>query len=207
MKMHEIASTPINRWQVSGLIIGLAVLGVATGGDADDQAAWQVRLERGRERAKRREWEAAAAELTEAIRLAPRESAPWIERGNARGELGRFSEARADFARATEVDPGNPEPRYRLALAFIAEGDDDGYRRACGDLLACFGASEASKVASPLAYTCVARPRAVDAPDALVRWASGRSPSSGAMSGSWAPRSIAPDASRTRSAGSTRPPA
>lgn len=170
MKKSHNVLTSITRWQITGSIIGLAVVVLARSGDADDRLAWQVCLEQGKSLAKRREWEAAAAEFTEAIRLEPKQSAPWVERGNARGELGRFADARADFADAIKVDPENPEPRYRLALACIAEGDDDGYRRACADLLARFGASEDPKVASPLAYTCAARPHAVDAPASLVRW-------------------------------------
>src|SRR5882757_7523285 len=158
------------RRRASGLMTGLAVLVLATASGADDLSGWQARMEQGRALAKRREWEAAAAEFTEAIRLAPERTAPRVARGNAHGELGRFALARADFARAAELDPVDPEPRYRLALACVAEGDDDGYRRACADLLAHFGATEDPKVASPLAYTCAARPGAVDAPEALVRW-------------------------------------
>ena len=160
----------IIRWQITGLIVGLAIMAPARSSNTDDRPAWQICLEQGKALAKRQEWVAAAAEFTEAIRLEPKQPAPWVERGNARGELGRFADARADFADAAKVDPENPEPRYRIALACIAEGDDDGYRRACADLLARFGASEDPRVASPLAYTCAARPKAIDAPASLVRW-------------------------------------
>lgn len=165
---------PGNSWistgrrRTSGLI-GVLVL-VLLGAAAEDRPAWQVHLERGRDLAKRRDWGAAAGEFSEAIRIAPERSAPRIARGIAQGELGRFAEARADFALAAALDPDDPEPRYRLALACIAERDDPGYRRACADLLARFAAAEDPRVASPLAYTCVARPGAIDAPDALVRW-------------------------------------
>ena len=173
LKDEKMSSNPLSSvkpWRVLGLIIGVGLLVFATSADAQDGSVWQVHLERGKEIAKRREWESAAAEFTKAIRLAPDQSAPRVERGNAYGETGRFAEARVDFSRASEIDPGNPEPRFRLALSFIAEGDDDGYRRTCADLLARFSASEDPKITSPLAYTCVARPQAVDRPETLVRW-------------------------------------
>jgi Flp pilus assembly protein TadD len=153
-------------------IIGLVLLPYTecSGTGSEDDPNWRVQMERGKERAKRRDWDGAIREFTEAIRLAPHESAPRVERGNAQGESGRFAEARADFARGVEVDPDNPEPRFRLALACIAEGDDAGYRRACAELVALYAASEDPKVTSPLTYTCVARPMAVDKPEVVVRW-------------------------------------
>lgn len=153
------------------VLLLLSLLGPEARLVADDRPDWRAHLERGKEKARTREWDAAAAAFAEAIRLAPRELAPRIARGNALGELGRFSEARLEFARAAEVDPDNPEPLYRVALARIAEGDDAGYRLACGQLLKRFGGSENPGVASPLAYTGVARPKALDSPDPLVRWA------------------------------------
>src|SRR5262249_45480377 len=120
--------------------------------------------------AKRRGWEEAIGEFTEAIRLAPAQVAPRVARGNAHAEAGHFADARTDFARAAEVEPDDPEPRYRIPPACSAEGDDEGYRRACADLLKRFREREDPKVASPLAYVCVARPKAVEDPKALVRW-------------------------------------
>jgi tetratricopeptide (TPR) repeat protein len=105
-----------------------------------------------------------------AVEQAPERSAPRIERGNAYGELGRFANAREDFKRAAEQEPNNAEPRYRTALACIALNDQAGYHRACGELFARFATTDDPKVASPLAYTCVALPGAVEKSDVLVRW-------------------------------------
>jgi tetratricopeptide (TPR) repeat protein len=170
--MTNFSNRPLwsDRRQTLGVMAGVALLLIASGVIAEDRPAWQVHFERGKELAKRREWKAAIAEFSEAIRVEPGRSAPRIARGNARGELSLFAEARADFARAAELDPDDPEPRYRVALACIAEGDDDGYRRACGDLHDRYATTNDPRVASPLAYTCVARPGAGVAADALVRW-------------------------------------
>jgi tetratricopeptide (TPR) repeat protein len=117
---------------------------------------------------RRRRWAEAVELLDLRIAIAPA-ARDLIARGNARAELGRLAAARDDFVRAAALAPDDPEPRYRLALARLAEGDDDGFRRACAALLWRFGATADPKVASPVAYTCVARPRVAADPAALVR--------------------------------------
>jgi Flp pilus assembly protein TadD len=92
-----------------------------------------------------------------------------IARGNARAELGRFTEARADFTRAAALVPTNPEPQYRLALACLAASEMNSYRQASGALINRFSAAEDASVASPVAYTCVARPDAGIDPAVLVQ--------------------------------------
>lgn len=152
------------------VVMSLAELSCVTSSAGADPSSWQIAMDRGRERAKQRDWAGAVEHFNVAIEHAPERSVPRIERGNAYGELGQFAKAREDFERAAELDPNNPEPRYRTALVYIALDDQDGYRRACGELLPRFAMTDDPKVASPLAYTCVALPGAVQKPEVLVRW-------------------------------------
>lgn len=152
------------------IVVSLAALTCVRSVGASSPPAWQVAMERGREQAKRREWKAAVEYYTAAVQQAPDQAAPRIERGNAYGELGLFAKSREDFQRVAELDPKNPEPWYRTALVCIALNDEAGYKRACDELLARFAKTNDPRVASPLAYTCVALPGAVDTSDVLIHW-------------------------------------
>ncbi len=80
------------------------------------------------------QWFAAAVHLD--LSIAARPEVPlFVRRGRARAELGRWDEARTDFARATEEQSGDPIGWRGLALTHLALGHPDDYRRTCDRFL------------------------------------------------------------------------
>ena len=74
---------------------------------------------------KRREYERAAAEYTEAIRLDPKSADSLYWRGNIRVYQSKFDDAIADFSKAIELDPEQLHPHWKLALAWERKGDPE----------------------------------------------------------------------------------
>ena len=64
----------------------------------------------------------AIREFTEAIRHFSKEACIYGNRGAAYGQLGRYSEAIADFEKALQLDPGNAEYIDNIAMTKRARG-------------------------------------------------------------------------------------
>jgi tetratricopeptide (TPR) repeat protein len=70
-----------------------------------------------------RKYEAAVAELDQAIVLRPGYANALIARGSARISLGRFQEAAQDYAAARAADPTLAAPLFGLAEAYRQMGE------------------------------------------------------------------------------------
>jgi len=70
-----------------------------------------------------RKFEAALAELDQAIAQRPAYANALIARGSARISLGRYQEAAQDYAAARAVDPALAAPLFGLAEAYRQLGD------------------------------------------------------------------------------------
>jgi Flp pilus assembly protein TadD len=66
----------------------------------------------------------AAAQLQDAVRLAPTDAATLSDFGYARLRAGDVSGARVPLMKAAELDPGNPRIISNVALYLLAQGDD-----------------------------------------------------------------------------------
>jgi tetratricopeptide (TPR) repeat protein len=96
-------------------------------------ADYNVLVQRGSVYSVMRQWDRAIADYTRAIDLGVRYVWDW--RGSAHAELGRWDEAAADFARAIEVGDAPGEAWYHRALVLLKQGDRQGYRTLCTDML------------------------------------------------------------------------
>src|SRR5688572_30274792 len=68
-------------------------------------------LERAKARADKREFDAAAADFTEAIRLDPKQAKAFYGRGYVHWDRGDFDKAIADFTEAIRLDSKDPDAR------------------------------------------------------------------------------------------------
>jgi tetratricopeptide (TPR) repeat protein len=78
---------------------------------------------------------------------------------------GSWNEAAIAFDRGLEVDPTNQERWYLAAALHAADGDVDGYRRTCRELLKRFGDAGQPQMAERTAKCCLLLPDAVSAAD------------------------------------------
>jgi len=111
--------------------------------DADERAyraalarldlRWQV--EEARRHEFERRWFAADFHFGQALAARPDDAALHRRRGQARAELGRWPDARDDFAAAVRLAPDDTEARRGLALVELALGDEPAWRTRCGELL------------------------------------------------------------------------
>ena len=85
-------------------------------------------------------YEAAEAELNEAIHLEPEQSWFWVLRGWVYADKGQWQQASADFAKATECKNPDEDAWNSLALLYVRDGNHGGYRKTCSDMLEIFGA-------------------------------------------------------------------
>jgi tetratricopeptide (TPR) repeat protein len=67
--------------------------------------------------------EAAASDLNKAIQLRSDIRLAYIDRGIMLSEENKYKDAIADFRKAIELDPGQPDAHYRLARAYQALGE------------------------------------------------------------------------------------
>jgi tetratricopeptide (TPR) repeat protein len=128
-------------------------------------------------------YEEAEAEFSEAIKLLPEhgsfwvqrgwayaemgqwdrgtadfvKSSFWVQRGWACAELGQWDKASADFAEATQFKEPDEQAWYSRAMLHLRDGNLDGYRGMCSDMLERFGAGAA--------WTCTLSPESRTDPD------------------------------------------
>src|ERR1700693_2960684 len=70
---------------------------------------------------------------------------------------GAFAEMVQIVRRVIERNPDETRPRYQLALVLLISGDREGYRRACAEAIARFGASN-DPYAYRVAHACSLAP-------------------------------------------------
>jgi tetratricopeptide (TPR) repeat protein len=80
-------------------------------------------------------WGAAAWHLDRLVAGRPDDPSLRQRRGEALAELGRWAEARADFAAVARAKPDDREAWRNLALAELAEGRADAYRETVSEVL------------------------------------------------------------------------
>jgi tetratricopeptide (TPR) repeat protein len=121
----------------------------------------------------------AEAEFSKAGKLQPENVWFWLERGRAYAELGHWEKASADFVKATECNAPRAIAWYYGAMLCLRDGDLDGYRKVCADMVRRFGKTDDLHSVSWLAWTGVLAPDAVADAAQLVLLAvkaSGQSP-------------------------------
>jgi tetratricopeptide (TPR) repeat protein len=85
----------------------------------------------------------------------------YLQRGGAFAELAQWDKASADFAKAIELRGDDPQPRYRLALVRLQQGDRDEYRKVCAGMLERIGPKTDTDLGYWVVWTCVLGPDAV----------------------------------------------
>jgi serine/threonine protein kinase/WD40 repeat protein/tetratricopeptide (TPR) repeat protein len=102
----------------------------------------------------------AEAEFNEAIRLQPENGSFWVRRGWAYADMGQWDRASADFAKATQFKEPDEAAWYSRAMLHLRDGNLDGYRKICADMLQRFGAGAT--------WTCTLSPGSGADPDRIV---------------------------------------
>jgi tetratricopeptide (TPR) repeat protein len=144
---------------------------------AVDPESWILFTRRGRAHTELGRWQEAITDASQAIALRPehdqlwKQQGLWLMRGNAHAELGRWEQSIADLTSAIDQDPGNADPQIGLALAYLAEGVIDGYRKACSRLLREYGQRNDPRFINSVAWTCIVAPEALEDREAVVRCA------------------------------------
>jgi WD40 repeat protein/serine/threonine protein kinase/tetratricopeptide (TPR) repeat protein len=101
----------------------------------------------------------AAHDLGRALALGLDGSALHLQHGLALAELGQWPAAADALAKA--AGKGAAEALPPLALVRLAQGDEEGYRAACAELVGKHGGTAEPRLALSLAWVCSARPDAV----------------------------------------------
>jgi tetratricopeptide (TPR) repeat protein len=109
-------------------------------------------------------WFAAAFHLTRWLDREPTDGLLHARRGRAYAELGEWTKAAPDYAKAIELGVRTQSVWLRHAWLRLAIGDGDGYRHSCTRLLQHFGKTENPNDANTLAWACVLAPDAVADP-------------------------------------------
>jgi serine/threonine protein kinase/Flp pilus assembly protein TadD len=105
--------------------------------------------------------ERAAAEYDAALKLSPQDPQIRVEAYRNQGYrcvfLGRWKEAAAEFARATELQPEDAHLWRCRAVADLAAGEGNAYRQTCAAMLERFEKSEDRRKAGNVLLACVLR--------------------------------------------------
>jgi WD40 repeat protein len=105
----------------------------------------------------------AEAEFDEAIKLQPEHGWFRVLRGRAYADMGQWDKASADFISAAECKEPHEEAWYSLAMLHLRDGNFDGYRKTCSDMLQRFGQGAT--------WTCTLSPKSGVDPAQIVRLA------------------------------------
>ena len=107
----------------------------------------------------------AVAEYAAALNLRPHDSQILLEAYRCRGyhqvTLGRWSQAAAEYARASELQPDEPYFWWYQAVTHLAAGDLDAYRHVCAATMERFGATQDPRAAYAVIAACGLRPDAL----------------------------------------------
>jgi serine/threonine-protein kinase len=110
----------------------------------------------------------AIREYQKAVALEPRNAIGHANLGRAAALAGQWDKAAASFTVTQELDPGNHWTWFLGAPLLLQTGDLPGYRRACREMLARFGKTDAADVAERTAKTCLLVPGAVGDLESVV---------------------------------------
>jgi len=84
-------------------------------------------------------YQEAGAEFDEAIKLQPEHGSFWVQRGRIYTDMGKWEKASADFAKAAACKEPDKDAWYSQAMLHLRDGNLDGYRKICSDMLQRFG--------------------------------------------------------------------
>ena len=87
----------------------------------------------------------------------------WVLRGWVYADMGQWEKASADFVKATECKEPHEEAWYSRAMLHLRNGNMDGYREICSDMLQRFGTGAT--------WTCTLSPNSGVDPARIVRLA------------------------------------
>jgi tetratricopeptide (TPR) repeat protein len=110
-----------------------------------------------------KQWDTALRHYAQAIEQRPDWAFGWIGRGMTFAERGEWAKAAADFSKAGGLKDAPANLRYYRALLCLQDGDTDGYRQICRDMLKRGGTSDPWTL-----WTCVMAPNAGGDPMALA---------------------------------------
>jgi tetratricopeptide (TPR) repeat protein len=113
--------------------------------------------------------EDALSASARAVALAPWDWEAWNQRGTDHAELGRWAEAKADFAKVLELDETRSFVLRQLAMIELALNNLEGYRQACIKLFARYEDSSDLVTVDEAAWICVLAADAVADQDALTK--------------------------------------
>jgi WD40 repeat protein/serine/threonine protein kinase/tetratricopeptide (TPR) repeat protein len=112
-----------------------------------------------------KKWDVALADCIKAVELKPDDPALLKLRADLYACCGKWAPAADDFAKLTDMDPSiYPRPWlpwYRHALALLAAGKTEEYRKACARMLDHFKDTEDAETAFFTAWTCSLGPDAL----------------------------------------------
>jgi WD40 repeat protein/serine/threonine protein kinase/tetratricopeptide (TPR) repeat protein len=112
-----------------------------------------------------KKWDEALRDYTELVKLQPDGGDLLTLRGNLYARCGKWAEAADDFRNAARLNgPDAALPwrdDYRRALAQLAAGNSEEYRKVCVAMVAHFQDTEDAQTASFTAWTCALGPGAV----------------------------------------------
>ncbi len=90
------------------------------------------RVQRGWAYAATGQWDRGSADFVK--------SSFWVQRGWAYADMGQWDKASADFAKATQFKEPDEAAWYSRAMLHLRDGNLDGYRSVCSEMLERFGA-------------------------------------------------------------------
>jgi WD40 repeat protein/tetratricopeptide (TPR) repeat protein len=121
---------------------------------AGDAERWDLWAGRAAVEAALKHWEQAAADYSKAIERKADRAELWVGRGRAEAERGDWRKVAADLGKAIHLGEQDVSVWRQHALALLAGGDEEDYRRTCGRLVQHFGRSEDESAARAVAWTC-----------------------------------------------------
>src|SRR5262249_22767023 len=118
---------------------------------------WRLYVRRGRAQKELENWVEAVADLTKALEIENKaDPSVWHDRGEVYAEQGQWQKSAADFARGVEL--GLTTVRPQLAIAHLAAGDRDAYRRVCAAVSTNLEKNEGWPLEGADAFVCTVTP-------------------------------------------------
>jgi uncharacterized protein (TIGR03067 family) len=117
--------------------------------------------------------EQAFVYCTAVLRVDKKLIGPWLVRSHAHAMLGRWDRAASDFAEAVALEPGIPKNSipFMKACRLLAEGDRDGYRKLCAEMVSRTAAPQSASEIYLVARMAALAPDSGIEPEQAVRLA------------------------------------